>query len=96
MDDAPRCAGCSAPLREDQTVLRLSIGTMRDAAFSHLLMRPDVYLHAGWPATAAWGDDPPDEPTQERWCATPENIQRAMAALAVDGMTGASGRYAGE
>lgn len=96
MDDPPRCEGCSEPLREDQTVLRLSIGTMRDDVFSHLLMRPDVYLHAGWPSTAAWGDEPPGEPSDERWCATRENIQRATAALALHGATGASGRYAGE
>jgi hypothetical protein len=89
-----RCMACGEPITEDQTVLRLSVGTARDDDFSHLLMRPDVLLHAGTPAPPdAWSiDEPPDE----RWCATPAGLDRALAALRLSGMTGASGRYRGE
>lgn len=87
-----RCAGCGDPLLEDQTVLRLSVGAMRDDGFSHLLMRPDVILHAGWPSAGPWGD----EPSPERWCATPENITAALVTLQLHATTGASGAYGGE
>ena len=92
MTDVDRCAGCGEPLLEDQTVLRLSVGAVRDEGFSHLLMRPDVFLHAGWPSAGPWGD----EPSTERWCASPENIRKALVESKLDGTTGASGAYGGE
>ncbi len=92
MSDEFRCAGCGQPLTEDQTVLRLSVGTVRDEAFSHLLMRPDVFLHAGVPSTGPWGDEPNDE----RWCLTPENLDKALWEIHLHGTTGASGSYGGE
>lgn len=92
--DEMTCAGCGEPIAEDQTALRLTAGVATEArSFSGLLMRPDVYLHAGTPSNGPWGD----EPNGERWCATPENLARALALLRVHAMTGASGgMYHGE
>jgi hypothetical protein len=92
MTDEFRCAGCGASLAEDQTVLRLSVGTVRDEAFSHLLLRPDAFLHAGVASAGPWGDEPNDE----RWCVTTENIEKALWLLHLHGKTGASGLYGGE
>jgi hypothetical protein len=55
-------------------------------------MRDDTYLHAGRPNAGPWGDEPSDE----RWCATPEGFDRALWMLHLHGTTGASGRYSGE
>ncbi len=87
-----RCAACGGPIEDDQQVLRLSVGVGRAEGFSHLLMRDDAYLHAGHPSAGPWGD----EPTNERWCATPEGIERALWTIRIQGVTGASGRYRGE
>lgn len=94
MDDSDtlRCAGCGEPIEDDQQVIRLSIGIGRPGEFSHLLMREDAYLHAGHPDPGPWGD----EPSNERWCATPEGFDHALWTLRVHGTTGASGRYRGE
>lgn len=79
------CAGCGEPIEEDQTVLRVNAGVARGDAFSHLLMRPDVYLHAG-------EADASGLPGAERWCVTEQGIARAIALLRLHGLTGASTR----
>lgn len=92
-DETPlRCAGCGEPIRDDQTVIRLQVGVGRESGFSHQLLRDDAYLHAGRPTAGPWGDEPSDE----RWCATPEGYDRALWILHLQGTTGASGRYGGE
>ena len=92
-DDRIVCAGCGEPIAEDQTAIRVSAGVgTRDGEFSGLLLRPDVYLHAGRPSNGPWGD----EPNGELWCATPENLQRVLWALHVDATTGGSGTYRGD
>lgn len=73
-------------------MLRLGVGTGRGGTFSHLLMRDDAYLHAGTPSAGPWGD----EPNRERWCATPESLERTLLMLQLHGTTGASGTYSGE
>lgn len=91
-DTGLRCANCGAPILDDQQIIRLEVGVGRPGAFSHLLMRDDVYLHAGHPNAGPWGD----EPSIERWCATPEGFDRALWLLYLHGTSGASGRYGGE
>jgi hypothetical protein len=92
-EDAMVCSGCGESVREDQTVLRLTIGTTTEAGtFSGLLLRPDGFLHAGTPSKGPWGD----EPNGERWCVTAENVGRALGRMRVDATTGGSGTYAGE
>ena len=92
-DDRMVCSGCGESMTEDQSVLRLTIGTTTESGtFSGLLLRPDGYLHAGTPSSGPWGD----EPNGERWCVTPENIGRALGRMRVDATTGGSGSYHGE
>jgi len=90
--DQLRCASCGEPIGDDQQAIRISVGVGRPEGFSHLLMRDDVYLHAGHPDAGPWGD----EPSIERWCATPEGLDRALWQLRLHGSSGASGRYRGE
>ena len=99
--DAFECAACGQPITEDQTVVRLSLGAASEGQFSHALLRPDVYLHAGYETMGPWGD----EPGFERWCATPEALARALetasrppGAPPTHSTTGASGggTYGGE
>lgn len=90
--DELQCAACGEPIEDDQQVMRLSLGIGRPEGFSHLLMREDVYLHAGKPNHGPWGD----EPSNERWCATPEGFERALWMLHIHGVTGGSGLYRGE
>jgi hypothetical protein len=78
MTDPFVCAACGEPILEDQTVVRVSLGAASDGAFSHALLRPDVYLHAGVESAGPWGD----EPTVERWCATPDALARALETAA--------------
>ncbi len=85
MDATLRCAGCGEPIREDQTIIRLNAGVARDGAFSHLLMRPDVYLHAG-------EADASGQQGEERWCLGPDDIARAVTLLRLHGLSGASTR----
>ena len=93
MDDPIRCLGCGEPVRDDQTVVRLTAGVgTASGEFSGLLLRPDVFLHSGHPSLGPWGDEPNDE----RWCATPENLRRALWELHVDATTGGSGTYRGD
>ena len=54
------------------------------AHLDELLMRPDVFLHAGA------GYDPRFN-IHDRWCLTPEGVERAAAALLVSDATSASG-----
>jgi hypothetical protein len=92
-EDRIVCAGCGEPIDEDQTAIRVTAGVgTADGAFSGLLLRPDVYLHAGRPSNGPWGD----EPNGERWCATAEHLQRALWELRVDATTGGSGTYRGD
>jgi hypothetical protein len=90
--DDLRCALCGEPIEDEQQAIRLSIGVGRPDGFSHLLMREDAYLHAGRPNHGPWGD----EPSNERWCATPDGFDRALWMLRIHGTSGASGRYSGE
>ena len=87
------CIGCGEPIGPDQTAIRVSAGVGTDGGeFSGLLLRPDVYLHAGTPSNGPWGD----EPNGERWCATPENVRAALWELRVDATTGGTGTYRGD
>jgi hypothetical protein len=90
--DAPLCSACGQPIEEDQQAIKLSIGVGHPTGFSHLLMREDAYLHAGRPNHGPWGD----EPSNEKWCATPEGFDRALWTLHIHGVTGGSGTYSGE
>ena len=90
-DTGLRCTACGDPILDDQTVIRLALGVGRPTeGFSHALMRDDVYLHAGHPP------GPWDEPTNERWCATPEGYDKALWMLRLHATSGASGRYRGD
>lgn len=96
MPDPFRCAACGQPIDDDQTAVRLSVGVGDAGTFSHLLMRPDIYLHAGRGAAGPWDV----EASNERWCATPGALERALnEAARVPGThatTGASGTYHGD
>ena len=93
MDGDLTCTGCGEPISADQTVVRITVGVATETGtFSALLMRPDHFLHAGTPSNGPWGD----EPNGERWCATPDNIRKALWALRVDATTGGSGTYRGD
>lgn len=91
-ESALRCAACGEPILDEQQAIRIGVGVGRPEGFSHLLMREDAYLHAGHPDHGPWGD----EPSTEKWCATPEGFDRALWLLRLHGRTGASGLYAGD
>ena len=57
---------------------------MGDSRLDRLIMRPDVYLHAG-----AGYDTRYD--LHDRWCLTPEGLDRALRLLMVSDETSASG-----
>ena len=87
------CIGCGEEIAEDQTALRLTAGTATaEGDFSGLLLRPDMYVHAGTPSNGPWGD----ESNGERWCATPENLRKALWELRIDATTGGTGTYRGD
>jgi len=91
--DRITCVGCGDEITEDQTALRLTAGTaVADGSFSGLVLRPDLFVHAGTPSNGPWGD----EPNGERWCATPENLRKALWELRIDATTGGSGTYRGD
>ena len=93
MRDRITCVGCGDEITEDQTALRLTAGTaVADGSFSGLLLRPDLFVHAGTPSNGPWGD----EPNGERWCATPENLRKALWELRIDATSGGSGAYRGD
>ncbi len=79
------CVSCGEEILIGQSVIRLTAGLlMGDAHLDELLMRPDVFLHAGA------GYDPRFN-IHDRWCLTPEGVERAAAALLVSDATSASG-----
>ena len=91
--DRITCVGCGDEITEDQTALRLTAGTaVADGSFSGLLLRPDLFAHAGTPSNGPWGD----EPNGERWCATPDNLRKALWELRIDATTGGSCTYRGD
>ncbi len=79
------CAGCGAPILNGQSVIRLEAGLMMaPQRFDPVVLRPDVYLHAGA------GYDPRFD-VEDRWCATPDGFDAALRLLMVHGETSASG-----
>ena len=93
MTDGIVCIGCGEEISEDQTALRLTAGTATSGGeFSGLLLRPDMFVHAGTPSHGPWGD----EPNGERWCATAENLRKALWELRIDATTGGTGAYRGD
>lgn len=79
------CPNCGEEILAGQSVIRLTAGLlMADAHLDRLIMRPDVYLHAG-----AGYDTRFD--LHDRWCVTPEGVNRALAILMVSDETSASG-----
>lgn len=79
------CPNCGDQIIVGQSVVRLTAGLlMGEARLDRLIMRPDVYLHAG-----AGYDTRFD--LHDRWCLTPEGLNRALAILMVSDETSASG-----
>ncbi len=79
------CPNCGDEIIVGQSVVRLTAGLlMGEARLDRLIMRPDVYLHAG-----AGYDTRFD--LHDRWCLTPEGLNRALAILMVSDETSASG-----
>lgn len=92
MDDRPAplttervCAACGRPILHGQSVIRLEAGLLlAPQRFDPIVLRPDVYLHAG-------GGYDPRYDVEDRWCATPEGFEAALQLLMVHGGTSASG-----
>ncbi len=79
------CANCGEPILHGQSVIRLEAGLLlAPQHFDPIVLRPDVYLHAG-------GGYDPNFDIEDRWCATPEGFAAALALLSVHGGTSASG-----
>lgn len=79
------CAGCGEPILHGQSVIRLEAGLLlAPDRFDPIVLRPDVYLHAGGGYDARYD-------VEDRWCATPEGLQAALRLLMVHGETSASG-----
>jgi hypothetical protein len=79
------CAGCGEQIVHGQSVIRLEAGlVLAERRFDPLIMRPTVYLHAGGGYDAGYD-------VADRWCATPEGFQAALALLSVHGEAGPSG-----
>ncbi|HEX6129978.1 MAG TPA: hypothetical protein VF071_13240 [Candidatus Limnocylindria bacterium] len=79
------CVGCGEPILEGQSVIRLSAGLlMPPAHFDPLIMRPDVYLHAGGGYDTRYD-------VEDRWCVTEDSMWSAIGLLKVHGETSASG-----
>lgn len=79
------CPGCGEQILVGQAVIRLTAGVlMADAHLDELIMRPEVFLHAGA------GYDPRFN-IHDRWCLTPEGVERATALLLVSDATSPSG-----
>lgn len=79
------CVGCRDPILPGQSVIQLEAGLLMPGAhFDPLIMRPVVYLHAGGGYDARFD-------VEDRWCATPEGFESALALLLVHGETSASG-----
>ena len=92
MDEAPVglttdriCAGCGEPILHGQSVIRLEAGLlMVPQRFDPIVLRPDVYLHAGAGYDARFD-------LEDRWCATADGFKAALRLLMVHGETSASG-----
>lgn len=79
------CACCAEPILNGQSVIRLEAGLLlAPERFDPIVLRPDVYLHAGGGYDA--GHD-----VEDRWCATPEGFDAALKLIAVHGETTSSG-----
>lgn len=79
------CAGCGEPILNGQSVIRLEAGLLlAPQRFDPIVLRPDVYLHAGGGYDVAYD-------VEDRWCATVEGFQAALTLIAVNGGTSASG-----
>lgn len=88
-DDGPPagavCPGCDEQIVVGQAVVRLTAGLlMPEARLDELVMRPHVYLHAGAGYDTRYN-------VHDRWCLTPEGLERALALLLVSDTTSASG-----
>jgi hypothetical protein len=80
-----RCAYCGEPILEGQSVLRLEAGLLlAPERFDPIVLRPEVYLHAG-------GGYDPRFDVHDRWCATPEGFEAALKVLLVHGDARPSG-----
>ncbi len=79
------CAGCGEPILHGQSVIRLEAGLLlAPERFDPIVLRPDVYLHAGAGYDARFD-------VEDRWCATPEGFEAALKLLSIHGETSASG-----
>jgi hypothetical protein len=79
------CAACGEPILNGQSVIRIEAELLlAPERFDPIVLRPDVYLHAGGGYDAAYD-------VEDRWCATPEGFQAALTLVAVHGGTSASG-----
>lgn len=80
-----RCAGCGEPILAGQSVVRLTAGLlMPDARLDELVMRPHVFVHAGAGYDARFD-------ITDRWCMTPEALDRALRLMLVSDTTSPSG-----
>lgn len=93
LDDTPHmgppagaiCPGCGEEIQVGQSVLRLTAGLlMPDAHLDPLVMRPEVYLHAGAGYDTRFN-------IMDRWCVTPEGVEAALRLMLVSDETSASG-----
>jgi hypothetical protein len=82
------CIGCGEPIVHGQSVVRVDAGLLlggsEAAHFDPLIMRPQVYHHAGGGYAARYD-------VEDRWCATPEGFEQALRLLLIHGETSASG-----
>jgi hypothetical protein len=79
------CANCGELILNGQSVIRLEAGLLlTPQRFDPIVLRPDVYLHAGGGYDASYD-------VEDRWCATPEGFEAALKLIAVHGGTSASG-----
>ncbi|MCC6618051.1 MAG: hypothetical protein IT341_03315 [Chloroflexi bacterium] len=93
MDDAPiggppagaTCPGCGEPIQVGQAVIRLTAGLlMAGARLDPLIMRPDVFIHAGAGYDTRYN-------VNDRWCVTSEAIDSALRLMLVSDTASASG-----
>jgi hypothetical protein len=79
------CPGCDEPIRAGQSVVRLTAGLLMPGThLAELAMRPHVYVHAGAGYDAS-------HDVVDRWCMTPEALERALELMLVSDATSASG-----
>ncbi len=79
------CPGCGEPILAGQSVVRLTAGLlMLGAHLAELPLRPHVFIHAGAGYDAS-------HDVVDRWCMTPEGLERALELMLVSDSTSASG-----